>query len=66
MSIKLSMTIPQAAESTGFTEKQIRMAIHAGALKAKRATKNKDGEGVGKYILRVGDLETWLDGLADA
>lgn len=64
--MKLSLTVPEAAEAAGVTEKAIRAAIHAGQLKAKRQSRNADGDGVGKILVPVRNLEDWIDGLADA
>ena len=69
---RLALTIPQAAEAAGVTEKQIRAWIGSGDLKAKRQTRQKDakgnptGEGVGKYLILVRDLEECLEGLPAA
>jgi excisionase family DNA binding protein len=54
----ISMTIRQAADSTGLSEATIRKAINAKQLTAKRI-------GV-KIILKVQDLELWVDSLEDA
>jgi hypothetical protein len=62
----IAVSIPAAAEATGVSEKTIRAAINAGHLKAKRQSRNGAGEGVGKYLVKVTDLETWVDGLVDA
>lgn len=64
--MKLSLTIPEAAEATGQTEKAVRAAIKAGHLRAKWSSKNDQGDGCGKYLVTVKALETWIDGLVDA
>jgi excisionase family DNA binding protein len=63
---RLALAVPEAAEAVGVTEKTIRAAIHSGDLKAKRQSRNKEGQGVGKYLVKVSDLETWFDSLVDA
>lgn len=66
MTGRLALTIPEAAESVGVTDKAIRAAIHSGALRAKRQSKDKNGDGCGKYLIAVTALEAWFDGLEDA
>jgi hypothetical protein len=65
---KLSFTLAEAAEASGFTEAQLRERINAGELKAKRAARSKDDRtrGVGKFIVLVRDLEQFLADLPDA
>jgi predicted site-specific integrase-resolvase len=69
---KLALTIPEAAEAAGVTEKQVRAWIHAGDLKARRQTRQKDGagkptgEGVGRYLVLVDDLRDCLERLPAA
>ena len=64
--LTISLTIPEAAKATGVTDKAIREAIHSGALKAKRQSRTEDGQGTGKYLIKVTALEQWVDSLADA
>lgn len=66
MTIRLALTIPDAAEACGVTDKAIRTAIRTGHLRAKRQSKDADGNGIGKYLIPVAALEAWLDSLADA
>lgn len=64
---KLALTVPQAAEAAGVTDKQIRAWIGAGDLRAKRQTRRPgDGEGVGRYLILVRDLEDCLERLPSA
>lgn len=63
---KRAYTIPEAAADYGVSDKVIRAAIHSGNLRAKRAGRNKDGDGVGKYLLTTAALDKWFDSLADA
>lgn len=56
----------EAAEATGVSPDTIRRAIRKGALKAKRSGKNKDGDGVGKFLISRKALEDWFEGLEDA
>jgi excisionase family DNA binding protein len=67
MTLKLALTIPEAAEACGVDDSRIRRAIHGGELKAKRSGLKANGvDGAGKLLIRPVDLESWLDGLADA
>lgn len=67
---KLALTIPEAAEAAGVTDRTIRSWIAQGLLKAKRQSqKVQDGkptnDGTGKYLIRVADLDAALDALPD-
>lgn len=66
MTIKLALTIPEAAEACGVGRDTIRRAIKDGALKAKFQSRNKEGKGVGKHLVTVKALEAYVDGLPDA
>lgn len=65
MTPKLALTVPEAAEAAGVTTKQVRAWISNGDLRAKRQSRNKDGEGVGKYLITVAALEDCLERLPD-
>lgn len=60
-----AFTRKEAAEMYGVSEETIRLAKNAGALKAKRLTRDETRKG-GKELYRLEDLESWFDGLADA
>lgn len=66
---KLALTIPEAAAAAGVTDKQIRAWIGTGDLRAKRQSRQVDGngkptgEGVGRYLILVDDLRACLEGL---
>jgi excisionase family DNA binding protein len=67
MTVRLALTIPEAAKACGVDDSRIRRAIHAGELKAKRSGRARNGiDGAGKLLIRPADLDVWLDGLADA
>lgn len=59
---KLALTRTEAAEAAGVKPVTIGRAIASGALKAKRTGKN----GGGNHLIRVADLEAWLESLEDA
>ena len=63
---KLALTIPEAAESAGVTERTVRAWIAQGWLRAKRQSKNADGDPTGKYLITVRALEDCLEALPDA
>lgn len=63
---RVALTVGEAAEACGVTEKAIRRAINAGELKAKRQSRTADGDGIGKLLVTVTALSAWVDGLADA
>ena len=71
MTTKLALTIPQAAEAAGVTDRTIRAWIAQGLLRAKRQTPKKDAagkptnDGTGKYLITVRALEDCLDNLPD-
>lgn len=66
MTQKAAFTIPEAAELYGVTDKTIRSAIHSGDLRAKRQSRDRDGNGVGKYLVSAQALDKWFQSLADA
>jgi hypothetical protein len=63
---KISLTVPEAAEATGLTEKAIREAIRSQRLKAKRQSVNAKGEPCGKLLIPFKALESYVDSLEDA
>lgn len=63
---KLALTIPEAAEAAGVTERTVRAWIAQGWLRAKRQSKNAEGDPTGKYLIRVADLEDCLENLPAA
>lgn len=66
MTVKIGLDLDEAAEATGVSKETIRRAIHSGALKAKRTGRTADGDGTGKYLVSVKELEAWFEGLVDA
>lgn len=63
---KLALTIEEAAEAAGVTPRTIRAWIGQGWLRAKRQSKNSDGDPTGKYLIRVADLEDCIENLPAA
>lgn len=67
---KLALTIPQAADAAGVTERTIRAWIGSGDLRAKRQSRKTEGgkatnDGTGRYLILVRDLEDCLERLPD-
>lgn len=63
---KLSLSRQEAAAATGVSVDTIARAIRSGALRAKKSSVNKDGDPAGIFVIRVSDLEAWLEGMSDA
>lgn len=63
---RIAYTISEAADSTGVSERTIERAINAGALKAKKTSRNTDGDPVGKRLVSARALADWFDSLPDA
>ena len=62
----LAYSIDGACEATGFSKPHLERAIKSGALKAKKSSKNADGEPVGKFVILADALQAYLEGLPDA
>jgi hypothetical protein len=52
----LAFDLPGAAAAAGVTERTIRAWIANGWLKAKRQSRNKDGNGTGQYVIPAAAL----------
>lgn len=70
---KLALNVEEAATATGLSTDTIKKAIRAGHLAAKRSSRltvdsmrGDKGDPAGRYLITVGALTDWLDGLADA
>lgn len=66
MNIKLAFTREEAATACGVSLRTIIRAINTGALKAKRSSRDDDGNPTGKYLILADDLRAWLDSLEAA
>ena len=62
----LALSVPEAAAAMDVTPATIRKAINAGHLRAKRQSRDANGNGTGKYLISVKALQEWFDGLEDA
>ena len=60
---KLAYNLTEAAAACGQSKDVLQRAIRKGELRASKTGRNKDGEPVGKFVIRVADLEAYLDGL---
>lgn len=64
---RISYTVPEASAITGIADDAIRLAIHAGKLRAKRQPKpNGDPNPRGMFVVTPDALRAWLDGWPDA
>ena len=63
---RIAVTRREAAQMLGVSEDVIRRAKGRGDLKAKKTSRGDDGEGRGKELYAVADLQAWFEGLADA
>lgn len=68
--VRLALTIPEAAQAAGVTERTIRAWIANGWLAAKRQSRKDEkgrptGDPTGKYLITVRALEDCLDALPD-
>ena len=66
MTATLSYSIAGAVEATGLSKAHFERVIKSGELKARKSSRDKDGEPVGKYVILARDLEAYLEGLVDA
>lgn len=62
----LAYSIAKAVEVSGLSRASLDRAIRSGQLKARRSTRNEDGEGQGKYLVKHADLEAYIDSLPEA
>lgn len=61
----LSYSIAGAVTATGLSKSHLDRAVKAGELKAKKSSRAKDGEPIGKYVILARDLAAYLDSLPD-
>ena len=64
--VPFSYSIAGAVTATGLSKSHLERAIRSGELKAKKSSKDSEGEPKGKYVILARDLEAYLEGLADA
>lgn len=61
----LAYSIRTATDATGLSKTHLIDAINRGELKARRSSKNKDGDPQGKWIVLASDLEAYLSSLPE-
>lgn len=62
----LSYSIATATAATGLSKSHLDRAIRAGDLKARKSSRNKDGEPTGNWVILAHDLQGYLDSLPEA
>lgn len=63
---RIAVNRKEAAEMLGVSEATLRRAKADGHLRAKRTSKDADGNPTGKELYSVAELTAWFEGLADA
>lgn len=70
---RITLNVTEAATATGLSVDTIKAAIRRGELPARRSgrlkrdsNKGNAGDPAGRYLIRIKDLEAWIDGLEDA
>jgi len=66
MTTTLSYSVATATAATGLSRSHLERAIAAGRLKARKSSKDEDGEPTGKYVILAADLQAYLEGLVEA
>jgi hypothetical protein len=64
--VPLSYSIAGAVQATGLSKSHLERAVRSGELKARKSSKDSEGEPKGKYVILTRDLEAYLEGLVDA
>lgn len=64
---RLAVTRKEAAAMFGVSESTIARAKNRGELRAKKTSRDPEtGEGTGRELYILADLQAWFDSLADA
>ena len=63
---KLAYTIDEAATVTGLSKTHLKKEVKDGRLRSKTTKLNEKDEPVGRRLILAGDLQSYLEGLADA
>lgn len=64
--MKLSYSVKEAVEATGFSATHLDAAIRAGLLRVRRTKRDdKTGEVSGKRVILAADLQSYLDALPE-
>ncbi len=66
MTVTLAYSIATAVQATGLSKSHLDRAIRLGDLKAKKSSRDDDGQPTGKWVILAGDLESYLASLPEA
>lgn len=61
----LSYSIATASAATGLSRSHLRTAIGSAELKARRSSRNDDGDPQGNWVILAADLQAYLDSLPE-
>lgn len=62
----ISYSLKGAAAATGLSPSAIERAIRSGHLRAKKSSKDADGNPTGVWVIPAASLQSYIDGLVDA
>jgi len=65
MSTALAYNLNTASAATGLSKTHLTDAINRGELKARRSSRDADGEPQGRWVVLAGDLQAYLDSLPE-
>lgn len=65
MTIALAYSIAGASEATGLSKSHLDAAIKRGEIKARRSSRDGDGNPQGKWLILSDDLEAYLASLPE-
>lgn len=66
MSTPISYSLPGAVAATGLSRSTLERAIREGTLRAKKSSKDADGNPKGVWVIKADALAAYVDGLVDA
>lgn len=66
MTTPIAYSLPGAVAATGLSRATLMRAIGAGKLRAKKSSKDADGNPVGSWVITAKALEAFIEGLVDA
>lgn len=62
----LSYSLEGASRATGLSSSHLDRAIRAGELRARKSSRDADGEPAGRFVILADDLEAYLHSLPEA
>lgn len=66
MTTPIAYNMPGAVEASGQSRSTLERAIRAGKLRAKKSSKDEDGNPTGQWVILHAELEKYLESLVDA